>query len=774
MADCTLMALLQATGQADGLAPDALANLGHIPLIQHLAAVLTKEDNFVSPEDAELAEVHANYENDPDLADQEFQQLLELRYSNPEAFALELADDPELREIIEKVVKKEELIRQGDGSLARTRAQVTTLHENSQAIRQQQQQVDQGLTRASRAVEQRAAAAASRNAADNSTAQTVQEIARHMQEMLQKSAGRWLLLANSLEDLRETEKTITAEISRAKEQLSPAELTRSLAEQQATLGAMPDTPFAPSSTRMLTGLEPEQYATVLAEAGRIGTSGRMMRDRMERKRAELAGLQRQVELVQWLTDEGAGAGAASGLGCMFRDWEQLNDPEAEARLRAETEMLEQQIRSLHDGDQRQALLDQLAAVSTAQVKRALWLLRHQQLTYMTQLQQQLLEVLLQQWARAEVVQVLRAEERRTLQDMFIRLGTMSSELDEAVRVVAADADEFRAVAAAADAQALLATDRGPQALLGGDTALCSAYSLLDSQRQRLQLLQEQQEAVHAAADAAAAAAGGGNSGSLGQQRDGGGAFGAPQSMPSPRNAAGGMGMGSGSFGAAPAPGGNAFLDSVMCDPAHRNVSHLTASVDAVLGLMGRLEQQVSQRVSGQLSQLVSEGKRRVEEMRQILAGPADQLPQQQQAQAQAQLSADAANPQQVQQASSSSRSGGGAAAAGAAGAGALARADPKSSSSCSSSLAQQQKPAWPVLRDPAFAAELVGTKADVERVLADVQVFVSRQNMLVDGTRRNQSRMERGVLAAFWNAPEQLLCDVQNLRDRLAALLSSQ
>lgn len=72
------------------------------------------------------------------------------------------------------------------------------------------------------------------------------------------------------------------------------ELARRLAEQQATQGALPDTPFAPSGTRMLTGLEPEQYAMVLAEAGRIGTSGRMMRDRTERLQAELAGLQRQV------------------------------------------------------------------------------------------------------------------------------------------------------------------------------------------------------------------------------------------------------------------------------------------------------------------------------------------------------------------------------------------------------------------------------------------------------------------------------------------------
>jgi hypothetical protein len=214
MADCTLMALLQATGQGDGLAADALANLSHIPLFQHLAAVLSKEDNYVIPEDAELAEVQTNYETNPELADQEVQQLLELRLSNPELFALELAEEQELREGIEAIVKQEELIRQGDACLARTRTQLATLHENSQAIRQQQQLVEQGLHRVNRAVEQRVAAAASRNASDNCTAQAVQECARVMQELLIKSAERWLLLAHPLDELREIEKAITAEISR--------------------------------------------------------------------------------------------------------------------------------------------------------------------------------------------------------------------------------------------------------------------------------------------------------------------------------------------------------------------------------------------------------------------------------------------------------------------------------------------------------------------------------------------------------------------------------
>ncbi|GIL62668.1 hypothetical protein Vafri_16850 [Volvox africanus] len=779
MADCALMALLQATGQADGLAADALANLSHIPLIQHLAAVLTKEDNYVSPEDAELAEVQSSYESNPDLADQEVQQLLELRFSNSELFAIELSDEPELRELIEAIVKQDELLKQGDARLGRTRSQLATLHENSQAIRQQQQQAEQGLARSNRVVEQRAAAAASRNAADNSTAQAVQECARVMQDLLHKSAERWLLLAHPLDELREIEKAITAEISRAKEQLSPAELARRLSEQQAAQGAMPDTPFAPSGTRMLTGLEPEQYAMVLAEAGRIGTSGRMMRDRTERLQAELAGLQRQVELLQHLADEEAGS-SASGLSCVLRDWQQNHDPEAEVRLRVETEMLEEQLKSLHDGEQRQTLLDQLAAVFTAQVKRALWLLRHQQLGYMTQLQRQLLEVLLQQWSRTEVVQMIRAEERRNLQDLYISLGTVCTELEEAARVATADAEEFRALTSGAEAQALLATDRGPQALLGSDGALCSAYTLLDCQRQRLQLLQEQHEAGLAAQAAAdAAGAGGGGGGVLSQPKDGGG-FNTSQALTSPRNNGSGMGMGSGtgaggvgvsvgvgSFGSAPAPVGNAFLDSVLADPAHRTVSHLAAGVDAVLGLMGRLEHQVNHRVSGQLSRLVSEGRRRVEEMRQMLAGTADQSAQQQQltgeaAQAQAQAQTQGqqmpANGAQQQHCSSSgTRSG----------SGVLAR---------SGSGLSGLKPSWPVLRDPAFEAELAGTKADVERVLSDIQVFVSRQNMLLDSHRRQseQSRLERGVLATFWNAPEQLLCDVQALRDRLAALLNSQ
>ncbi|GIL89922.1 hypothetical protein Vretifemale_17669 [Volvox reticuliferus] len=571
-------------------------------------------------------------------------------------------------------------------------------------------------------------------------------------------------------------------VHRAKEQLSPAELARRLSEQQAAQGAMPDTPFAPSGTRMLTGLEPEQYAMVLAEAGRIGTSGRMMRDRTERLQAELAGLQRQVELLQHLADEDAG-GSAGGLSCLLGDWQQNHDPDADARMRVETEMLEEQLKSLHDGEQRQTLLDQLAAVFTAQVKRALWLLRHQQLGYMTQLQRQLLEVLLQQWSRTEVVQMIRAEERRNLQDLYISLGTVCTELEEAARVATADAEEFRALTSGAEAQALLATDRGPQALLGSDGALCSAYTLLDCQRQRLQLLQEQHEAGLAAQVAADAASGGGSgNGGLSQPKDGGG-FNTSQALTSPRTNGNGMGMGSGgpagsvgvsvgvgSFGSAPAPAGNAFLDSVLADPAHRTVSHLAAGVDAVLGLMGRLEQQVNHRVSGQLSRLVSEGRRRVEEMRQMLAGTADQSAQQQQltgeaAQAQVQTQAQTQGQQMpangAQQQHSSSSSGA------RSGSGVMAR-----TGSGSSGL----KPSWPVLRDPAFEAELAGTKADVERVLSDIQVFVSRQNMLLDSHRRQseQSRLERGVLATFWNAPEQLLCDVQSLRDRLAALLNSQ
>lgn len=364
-------------------------------------------------------------------------------------------------------------------------------------------------------------------------------------------------------------------------------------------------------------------------------------------------------------------------------------------------------------------------------------------------------------------QMIRTEERRTLQDLYISLGAVCTELEEAVRIATAEAEEFRSVAAGAEAQALLATDRGPQALLGGDGALCSAFTLLDSHRQRLQLIQEQHEAGLAAVESAAA---GNASGGLGPPKEGasGGGFNAAQCMASPRTAAAGGGIGMGSNGgvasAAP-PAGNAFLDSILSDPAHRTVSHLAAGVDAVLGLLGRIEQQVQHRVSGQLTRLVSEGRRRVEEMRQMLASPSNHLPTQASSQ---QLAGDAMQMQapiqlhggaQQQTPIPNARSGGGTTAI-----------------AVASGPAAQKVSMWPVLRDPAFEAELAGTKADVERVLVDIQVFVARQNMLLDSHRRQseQSRLERGVLAAFWNAPEQLLCDVQALRDRIGALLNSQ
>ncbi len=48
---------------------------------------------------------------------------------------------------------------------------------------------------------------------------------------------------------------------------------------------------------------------------------------------------------------------------------------------------------------------QLYAPVCLQVKKALWLVRHQQLGYMIALQKQLLEVQMGQWARVEVLQV---------------------------------------------------------------------------------------------------------------------------------------------------------------------------------------------------------------------------------------------------------------------------------------------------------------------------------------------------------------------------------
>lgn len=50
-----------------------------------------------------------------------------------------------------------------------------------------------------------------------------------------------------------------------------------------------------------------------------------------------------MELLQNLADEAAG-GFVSGLSCVLGDWKQLHDSEAESRLRAETEVLEQQLK----------------------------------------------------------------------------------------------------------------------------------------------------------------------------------------------------------------------------------------------------------------------------------------------------------------------------------------------------------------------------------------------------------------------------------------------
>ncbi|KXZ48878.1 hypothetical protein GPECTOR_25g463 [Gonium pectorale] len=688
-----LEALLRAAGQP---VPDgALANLSHVPLFKHFEETLTLEDHYVSPHDAEMAELQLRYEEDPELAEREVLELLELHNTDPELFASRLADAPELRDIIEEILRQEEISHQAEANVARGKAQMAMLQESSNSLRLQQKQAEQGLARMGNLANAQASAAATQNSMDNRCAQAVQECARVMKELLHTSAERWLFLAHPMDELREVEKAISMEVAKAKEQLCPAELAQRLAQQGAAKGALPDTPFAPSVTRMLTGLAPEQCAYVLREAADAGTSRRLMRDQTERLQAELAGLQQQEKLLQQIADGTGGLGSESSGA----------HPEGQSRLALEAEQLRQQVRSLFDDEHRQSLLDQLASMSTAQVKKALWLLRHQQLGYMQQLQKQLGDVLMEQWARTEVAQMLRAGERRTLHELYLTLCSVCSDLREELRANALDVEEFRSVAAGAEAQALLARDRGTQALLGSDPFLCASFTLVDEQRQRLQRLVQENE-QHAGLGSLAAA-----------------------------DAA--LGLGAASQGLSPSragaasPGSNAFLDSLLSDPSQRSISQLADGVEAVAGLMARLEQQLQQRVCSQAGQLVAEGRARMEELHQMLAGP----------QAQALLD-DAL--------------GGGAGTASTAGAG-------------------PGKQPWPVLRDPAFAAELATSTKDVAGVIAQIQAIVDRSNVLTAGQSRQseQTRLERGLMASFWNTPAQLVADVQALRDRLAAMLNS-
>ncbi|PNH05933.1 hypothetical protein TSOC_007777 [Tetrabaena socialis] len=712
-ADCKLFALVREAGHAGGLKEDAFAGLGHVPIIQHLAAVLSVQENYVDPQQAELAELQGRYEDGPLLADEEVEELLALLYSNPDGFAAQTAHDPELRSIIEQIARDDELIRQNDLHLAGTKAQLAEMHESSQATRLQQQQAEQVVARQSRGVEQLAAAASALNAADSRAAQDVQECARTMQDLLLSSPERWLLSAQSLDELRNVEESTASEILRAKQQLCADQLSVRLAEQEAKQGAVSASPFGPSCTRILTGLTNEQYAQVMSEAERIAASRRLMFSQEARLRAELAGTMQQVQCLQQIADEAESGGGGGGSAPTGASRQHQLDPATEAHLRAEVEELQWQLDSLHEGEQRRDALDRSAALTVAPIKRAFWLLRHQQLCYVTQLQRQLLELMMQQWARSELAS---ADERLELQDLFISLRSVLGDMQAERSAAEADAAEFRAVVAAAEAEAALATDRGPRALLGGEPALCASYALLDNQRQ---MLQAHARDVAAAAAAAAAEEADGRPAAPPPAGGGGGGFGA---------AGGGVGF----FGG----GVKGFLDSVLADPAHRSVSQLAAAVEAVEGLMAGVERAVAGRVRGQLAEQVAAGRAGVEAVQGMLAaGPAAEapsLPPQHQ-------------PQHPQQ--------------------------------------QQQQPGvvpggaeWPVYRDPALQVELAGTSGDVARVVRGITALVSRQNLLLDGQKRQheQARLERSVLGAFWNAPEQLLRDVQGLRDRLSALLSAQ
>ncbi|KAG2449394.1 hypothetical protein HYH02_005544 [Chlamydomonas schloesseri] len=709
----TLFGLLQSSGQAErfGLGPDAFDTVQHLPLFQHLAAVLSNDAHFVSPEDEELAARHARYE-DPAVEDAALDRLVDLYLTDRAAFDADPVAS-ELRPEIESLLKQRELERQADEHLARSRMHVSTLQEASAVTRLQQQQAEQGLARLTRAKEHQLAQAAAANAADNAAVHAVQECGHTMQDMLRQRPEDWLLLAQPLDDIVAAERLTAAEVAKAKEQqLNPAQLARRVAEQEAAQGALPDMPFGPSATRMLAGMTTEQYVGVAEKAEACAQRGRDVRDRTERLQAQLAGLNRQRLLLEQ---------AARG---------ELPVPHdlaggSEGALAAEAERLRLEVLALQESDTRHDLLDQVAAKTTAQVKKALWLVRHQQLGYMIALQKQLLEVQMGQWARVEVLQMVRSEERRSLTDLWAALQKLAQELDAAVRASAADAADAASWTQHAEHDAALASSAGATALLGNEASLCAQFALFDAERQLLSRLSA----------AAAAAADGGPSASPASSLDAQASASASAASLSLSASAGGagllglggglaaaMGLGGSSSGSS-STGGNAFLDSVMADPSQRTVCQLAAAVEATAGLMARLQAAVAGRLGGTLPRMVAAGEAGVGEARAVLAP------------------------------SPSS-------------------SDTNTSSSAPSAAAAAAA-SWPVLRDPAFEAELAALRQELARVAAEISRYTQRANLLMQESKAQseQARAERGVLAGFWNAPEHLIRNTQALRDRLGALL---
>ncbi|PNW77993.1 hypothetical protein CHLRE_10g460000v5 [Chlamydomonas reinhardtii] len=715
----TLLGLLQSSGQAErlGLAQDAFDAIQHQPVFQHFASVLSNDVHFVSPADEELAARHHHYE-DPAVEDATLDRLIDMYLTDREAFD----GDPlacELRPEIESLLKQGQLERQADEHLARSHMHVSTLQEASSVTRLQQQQAEQGLARLTRAKEHQLAQAGAANAADNASVHAVQECGHAMQDLLRQRPEEWLLLAQPLDDIVAAERLTAAEVAKAKEQqLNPAQLARRVAEQEAAQGALPDMPFGPSTTRMLAGLTTEQYVGVAEKAEACAQRGRDVRDRAERLQAELAGLTRQRLLLEQ---------AARGELPVPHDL--LGG--SEAQLAAEAERLRREVAAVQESDTRHDLLDQVAAKSTAQVKKALWLVRHQQLGYMIALQKQLLEVQMSQWARVEVLQMVRSEERRSLTDLWAALQKLAQELDAAVRASAADAADAASWTQHAEHDAALASSAGATALLGSEAALCAQFAVFDAERQLLSRL---------ATAASAAAADGGPSASASSSLDaqagsaslsmsasgsaGAGLLGLGGGLAAAMGLGGGGLGGSGSMGLGGSISGNAFLDSVMADPSQRTVCQLAAAVEATAGLMARLQATLAGRLGDTLPRMVAAGEAGVQEARAVLACPAES-------------------------------------------------ASACVTTSSASALGAAAGAAWPVLRDPAFEAELAALREDLAGLTAEITRYTQRANLLAQESKAQseQARAERGVLAGFWNAPERLTRDTQALRDRLGALL---
>lgn len=295
-----LYGLLHQVGYADGLSPDCAENLAHLPLFQHFADTLSIQEHYLSPEDEELAEEALRYEENPECRDEELERLQHIYRTDPDALEVELDGDHDLFDAIAQLCRDEDKMARNDKQLHRVRSQLGLASGSAHATRSDSQQWQHLVDRQQRAVQQELSAVTQQNTAHNAALQAVQDSSRHMQELLHNHGPECVLLAQPLDELRKAEEAISAELdrcalvrapglyrslpltgrpvspspseviyhthsswpsfpnallclSRARSMASAGHLSVVLEAQRVKGGSLPDMPWEPSATRLVSG-----------------------------------------------------------------------------------------------------------------------------------------------------------------------------------------------------------------------------------------------------------------------------------------------------------------------------------------------------------------------------------------------------------------------------------------------------------------------------------------------------------------------------------------